>query len=146
MEASASSAKLLHQLCPHSLWQVFREVCCALENSSGQVSELVQQVVQAWFPMLSFSANIEDQFASLEDSVKRGNKSQMSSIANLSTVAVRSLYHGMLDGDNQASSVKLTDGDFQGCSIRGLKAKLFQADTFTGSCSCETLSMFCMYD
>ena len=142
MEASASSAKLLHQLCPQSLWQVFREVCCALEESSGQVSHVVRQVVQAWFPLLSFSANIEDQFASLEDSVKRGNKSQMSSIANLSTVAVRSLYHGMLDGEHQASSVKLTDGDFQGCSIRGLKAKLFQADTFTGSYSHHLLLFY----
>ena len=133
MESSAASSKLLHQMCPHVRWQVYREVCVVLEQSGGQLNEHVRQVVMAWFPRLSFSANVEDQFASLEDSVKRGNKSQMSSIANLSACAVRSLYHRMLDGEKQARSVKLGDNDWEGCSVRGLKQRLFSPDTFTGS-------------
>ena len=133
MEASASTSKLLHRLAPHVLWQVYRELACFLEQCSWQIVPEARNLIESWFPKLSFSANIEEQFNQMQDACKRGNKSQAAPMSNLSAVAVRSLSHGLLDGDGQAPSIKLADTDWEGSSIRGLKQKIFQPETFTGS-------------
>ena len=143
MESSAAGATTLHRLCPQTKWQVFREICVVLESNEYKTTQEVLSVIEAWFPRLAFSANIEDQFSSMEDIVKRGNRSQMNSMPNLCATAVRSLYHKLLDGPGQAKSVKLTDADWEGSTVRGLKQKLFQPDTFTGSNPSSTVVVCC---
>ena len=143
MESKPSSAKALHKLCPHVLWQVFREVCVVVETSSSTLTSEVASVAEAWYPRLSFSANIEEQFNSMEDRVTRGNRAHTASLPNLSATAVRSISHKMLDSPGQASSVKLQDADWEGPSVRALKPKLFSPETFTGRLSARFYACCC---
>ncbi|CAE6956521.1 unnamed protein product [Symbiodinium sp. CCMP2592] len=133
MEASKNTADLLHKLCPHVKWQVYRETLVGLESDGFHLTQTVRDLVMAWFPRLSFSANVEEQFSCMQDSVKRGSKGGTAGITNLSTVGVKALYSKMLDGPGQAASVKLQDCDWEGTTVRALKQKLFQPETFTGS-------------
>ena len=68
----------------------------------------------------------------MQDNVRRGSKGGAAGITNLSTVGVKALYAKMLDGDGQATSVKLQDTDWEGTTVRALKQKLFQPESFTG--------------
>ncbi|CAE7037809.1 unnamed protein product, partial [Symbiodinium sp. CCMP2456] len=119
MEQNKVTADLLHKLCPHVLWQVYRETLVGLETDGFKLSQTVRDLVMGWFPRLSFSANIEDQFAAMQDNVRRGSKGGSAGITNLSTVGVKALYAKMLDGDGQATSVRLQDNDWEGTTVRG---------------------------
>ena len=132
MEQNKNTADLLHRLCPHVRWQVYRETMVCLETDAFKVTQNVRDLVMAWYPRLSFSANIEDQFAAMQDNVRRGSKGGAAGITNLNTVGVKALYAKMLDGDGQATSVKLQDTDWEGTTVRALKQKLFQPESFTG--------------
>ncbi|OLP72915.1 hypothetical protein AK812_SmicGene48034 [Symbiodinium microadriaticum] len=132
MESRTSSAELLHKLCPHVLWQVYRETLVGLEAEQFKLTQAVRDLVVAYYPRLSFSANVEEQFASMQDAVRRGSKGGTAGITNLSTVGIKALYSKLLDGPDQATSVKLQDSDWEGTTVRGLKQKLFQPETFTG--------------
>ncbi|CAE7225019.1 unnamed protein product [Symbiodinium sp. CCMP2592] len=133
MEQQKSTGELLHKLCPHVLWQVYRESMVAVEADAFKLTQTVRDLVLGWYPRLSFSANVEDQFAAMQDSVRRGSKGGSAGITNLNTVGVKALYSKLLDGDNQATSVKLQDSDWEGTTVRALKQKLFQPESFTGS-------------
>ena len=67
----------------------------------------------------------------MQDTVCCGSKRGSAGITNLSTVGVEALYSKMLDGDGQATSVKLQDSDWEETTVRGLKQKLLQPETFT---------------
>ncbi|CAE7299579.1 unnamed protein product, partial [Symbiodinium sp. KB8] len=96
MEQNKNTADLLHKLCPHVRWQVYRETMVGLETDAFKVTQTVRDLVMAWYPRLSFSANIEDQFAAMQDSVRRGSKGGAAGITNLNTVGVKALYAKML--------------------------------------------------
>ena len=53
LEAKACTQKLLADLCPHTLWQPYRELFSTLEMAAFQLSEDFLGLVQAYFPLLT---------------------------------------------------------------------------------------------
>ena len=130
LEAKACTQKLLADLCPHTLWQPYRELFSTLEMAAFQLSEDFLGLVQAYFPLLTQSANIEDVYSAMQDSVKRGTKAEKASASNLSAVAVRSLSQRLCNGEQKPTAVTLNDQDFVGREVRCLKTKLWTPDAF----------------
>ena len=130
LEAKACTQKLLADLCPHTLWQPYRELFSTLEMAAFQLSEDFLGLVQAYFLLLTQSANIEDVYSAMQDSVKRGTKAEKASASNLSAVAVRSLSQRLCNGEQKPTAVTLNDQDFVGREVRCLKTKLWTPDAF----------------
>ena len=56
-------------------------------------------------------------------------------MTNLQAVQIRAYGHKIVGQEKQARGISLTGTDFEDCEIRGLRPKLFQPATFTGSAS-----------
>ena len=123
-ERSATWSKKIHDACPHTLTQTYREILSALESAGWHWDGPVRNVLCAWFPKVNGSSNIEDVFAQLQDSVARSSKRDCGSLANLQAVAIRAV-GGKVDGPQQARGIQLEACDYEGATVRGLKPTCF---------------------
>ncbi|CAE7691295.1 unnamed protein product, partial [Symbiodinium necroappetens] len=128
LEAATDTAVLKKQRCSYTEQQIYRELMTQLEVHSFQSCPAVEDLIRSWYPPLAFSANCETCFNCLEDDVKRGQKSQGLSLTGLQALAIRSVQHRVLSAENSASKVSLTDEDWEGNEIRGLKPEDFRLD------------------
>ena len=135
MEGDCSTALLLKKLCPHTGWQCYRELMVTFESESWSLTPRSVEMCVAWAPRVTSSANVEDAFASMEDAVRRSGKSDLGSLTNLQAVHLRSVVHNMTGQEHQGHTVSLGAADFEGPEVRGLRAKLFQPTSFSGSVS-----------
>ena len=131
MESQTSTASLLHGLCPYTRFQNYREVMTSLNQAGFELDKTSRDMILAWHPSLSQSANIEDIFNSCEDACRR-TKSGAASMPNLSTVAMRGVMKKVCNSEGQARTVQLNSSDFEGPEVQGLKPKLFTPDSFAG--------------
>ena len=144
MESDAQSAPLLRKLCPHTLWQSYREQMVVLEAEGWTRSKRFLEMCLAYAPPITSSANIEDSFASIQDAVNRSGKSDLGSLANIQAVHLRGCVQKMTGLPHQGRSVALNAADFEGPEIRGLRAKLFQPTSFSGSFSIDNINILRM--
>ncbi|CAE7566035.1 unnamed protein product [Symbiodinium sp. CCMP2592] len=119
LESSSAGAACLDKLCSYTKWQCYRELLVALHEADFKMDDTARSLVSSWFPMLTQSANIEEQFATIQDSVKRSCKNGKASMTALSSIAVKAVYHKLTDKEEQAPAVHLVDRDWEGASIRG---------------------------
>ena len=132
MERHKELSRLLQAHCPYVRYQCYREIMSTAEKGNFKLTTELKDVIGAWFPRLTQSANVEDVFNSLQDAVKRSTRTDCGSMANLSAVAVRSCYNKLSDGEGQGFSVRLEDSDFEGSLVRGLKARIFSPESCHG--------------
>eukprot|EP00439_Symbiodinium_sp_Y106_P052841 s684_g7.t1 len=118
MEASTELKPLLKKHCPHTEWQCYREVMLAVEEAQYTTTPACLEVLRAWFPSFTQSANVEEQFGYMQDALKRAGKSQKGSMTTLSSVAVKALNQKVLQ-EGQAQPVTLSAKDWEGPMTRG---------------------------
>ena len=119
-EQTKNSARKLMEHCPYTLTQAYREILTGLESSDWKCQGAAKDVVQAWFPCVNGSRNIEDLFSNMADSVSRSSKRDCGSLANLQAVTIRAL-SSKCDGPQQAAGVHLEAADYEGATVRGIK-------------------------
>ena len=124
LESRTESMKLLHTHCLHVKFQTYRELMIVMERENYVSSDLVTSTVAAWFPAFSQSSNLESIFREMEAAVKRGGCPQ-ESLANLSCVAVRALDRRICAHDDSVGTVSLSEADWAGKSVRGLKERMW---------------------
>ena len=127
LEARASSQHVLKTHCPHSNWQSYREVMTYAEVEGYQLTEPLKLFLAAWNPSIQGSSLCEDSFAEMQDSIRRSNKSDSGSLANLSAVAIRAC-HKKVAANEKISGVTLRSEDWEGNQVRSLKPAVFRPD------------------
>lgn len=132
MEASTELKPLLKKHCPHTEWQCYREVMLAAEEAQYTTTPACLEVLRAWFPSFTQSANVEEQFGYMQDALKRAGKSQKGSMTTLSSVAVKALNQKVLQ-EGQAQPVTLSAKDWEGPMTRGVRQKIFTPEAYSGS-------------
>ena len=140
-ETEPHTATVLHRTCAQTKWQCYRELMTVLEMDDWKLSDRSLSLIQAWLPALNSSANIEDIFNSMADSISRSTKTDMASMTSLQAVQIRAYQQKLVGLPTQPKGVQLTGTDFEGHEIRGLKPKLFQPASFTGSTQAD-ISIF----
>ena len=133
MEAESDTGDLLRKACPHTLWQSYRELLVTLEEEKFRTGPRSLALIEAWIPRVNNSSNVEQCFGSLADAVRRSGKSDCGSLANMTSVHVRACHQKVCGGPGQGSRLSLSTEDFEGGEVRGLRPKLFQPQSFTGS-------------
>lgn len=88
LELEQRRSPLLAEL-PHTRWQVYRELMSVCELYSWRTSELLMQLVAAYFPSMMTSVPAELVFQHLRDAETRGQRSTLASASNLQAVVVR---------------------------------------------------------
>ena len=139
MGSSASSAGTLNTFCPHTKHQVYRELHGALESSGYKVTRPVTDLLHAWFPMACSSSLVEDVFASMADSIKRGSKRETASLAGLQAVAVRATVQrcNREDDREKLTAVHLESADHEGNEVRGLRSNIWRPESAPSSFSSQ---------
>ena len=132
-ESDTQAAATLHRTCPQVRWQCYRELMTLFEQEEWQLSSRALALVQAWIPKLNSSANVEDIFNSMADSISRSTKTDLASMSNLQAVQIRAYQQKIIGEEHQARGIELKSHDFEGCEVRGLRTKLFLPSSFTGS-------------
>ncbi|CAE7207091.1 unnamed protein product [Symbiodinium natans] len=132
LETEANSNATLKRVSPHTRFRCYREPLTLLEQSNWTVSEAVTDMVLAWFPRLSHSANIESMFAAIEDNVKRTAKNNGASLPNLQCASIKALQTKVCAGPEGAEPVQLQPPDFEGQEIRNVKMNVFKPEAYTG--------------
>ena len=138
LESSSAGAACLDKFCAYTKWQCYRELLVGLHEADFKMDATARSIISSWFPMLTQSANIEEQFATVQDTVKRGCKNGKASMTALSSIAVKAVYQKLTDKEDQAPSVRLVDRDWEGASVRGIKQKIYCPETFNGSTLANT--------
>ena len=135
MESSTGSAATLNTFCPHTKHQVYRELQGALESTGYKITQDVRDLATAWFPMACSSSLVEDVFASMADSVKRGSKRETASLAGLQAVAVRSTIQrcNRDDDSEKLTAVHLESADHEGNEVRGLRSNIWRPESAPSS-------------
>ena len=135
MESGTPSAATLNTFCPHTKHQVYRELQGALESTGYKITQDVRDLVTAWFPMACSSSLVEDVFASMADSVKRGSKRETASLAGLQAVAVRSTMQRCKRDDDgeKLTAVHLESADHEGNEVRGLRSNIWRPESAPNS-------------
>ena len=123
-ERDPQLAKTIHDECPYTTSQAYREIMCGLETSGWKMHGRLEELLRGWFPCINNSSNVEDVFAQLQDTVARSSKRDCGSLSNLQAVTIRAL-SGKTNGEDQASGISLEPADYEGASIRGLKPTCF---------------------
>ena len=124
LEGRPDSQKLLHTHCLHVKFQTYRELMVVMERENWTCSDLVASTAGAWFPAFSQSSNLESIFREMEAAVKKGGCPQ-DSLANLACVAVRALDRRICAGTDSVKTVSLSETDWAGKSVRGLKERMW---------------------
>ena len=93
LESSSAGAACLDKFCAYTKWQCYRELLVGLHEADFKMDATARSIISSWFPMLTQSANIEEQFATVQDTVKRGCKNGKASMTALSSIAVKAVYH-----------------------------------------------------
>ena len=124
-ESNSCEAAVLAQYAPHTKWQVFRELHTALEDCNYKPDKKLRTTVDAWFPAYSGSANVEQLFGGMADSLKRGTRAEVASLPNLMSVGVRSFERRLCTDDNM-TAISLSPQDFDGPEVRALKEKMWR--------------------
>ena len=137
---NAASANLLSTWCPFTKHQMYREIHGALEASSYKVTNLVKDLLRAWFPVISSSSLVEDVFANMADTIKRSSKRETASLAGLQAAAVRATMQKCRSGDeaDRVQGVELTSIDHEGLEVRGLRSGIWRPDS-APSCHCMAI-------
>ncbi|CAE7358907.1 hemA, partial [Symbiodinium sp. CCMP2592] len=125
MEDDAASRNILYKACPWVGYQCFREVPTFLSERAWKLDGAGRELLEAWHPKVGMSANVEDIFASIQDSVLRSSKNNDSAMCNIQCCAIRSFQKRMC-GDDGPSTTDLRSEDFEGASVRGIKPKIWQ--------------------
>lgn len=140
MENKASSNQLLQQRCCFTRWVCYREPMTCLELEQWSMTDKAKGLLLSWHPSLAFSANVEQVFAAVEDSCRRGVKNLKASMANLQCLAIRAVEQKLTANENEreagktdrARAVKLGVEDFEGNEVRALKESVWRPSSFAG--------------
>ena len=140
LEKSTHGSKLLEEWCPYTRFQVYRELMVSLESKNWKVDHDFKERVLSYYPRWGCSANVEDCFAAMGDSVQRSGKTEMASLNNLQVTAIKSLYRAC-DKEGECKAVHVGGSDWEGPEIRNLKQSIYQSNNWAGSsleatCSC----------
>lgn len=133
MEDDAASREILYKACPWVSYQCFREVPTFLSEREWKLDGPGRELLEAWHPKIGMSANVEDIFASIQDSVLRSSKNNEAAMCNLQCCAIRSFQNRMC-GDDGPSTIEMKSEDFEGASVRGIKSKIWQPTAATTCC------------
>ncbi|CAE7273237.1 unnamed protein product [Symbiodinium sp. CCMP2592] len=122
MENKEGSNRLLQQRCCFTRWECYREPMACLELEGWSMTEKAKAVLLSWHPGLAFSANVEQVFAAVEDSCKRGVKNLKASMSNLQCLSIRAVEQKVAANEKQQEAgktdrpraVKLGVEDFEG--------------------------------
>ncbi|CAE7622770.1 hemA [Symbiodinium sp. CCMP2592] len=117
MEDNKEMHALLRKECPFVFFHHFREIPVCFEQCKWTMSPQTFSCVQAWHPRFSWSSNIEDLFAALQDACRRGVKNGDASLSNLQCVTVRAVQQKM-DVEDGPNLVKLESEDYEGKTVR----------------------------
>ena len=132
LEKSKGTQDLLACHCPFTAWQPYRETMCMCEAHDFAISAPLLSFLAAYHPPIQNSSNIEDIFSSVEDCVKRSSKAAGASIPNICAVGIRSVQKKIANSEGVQGS-ELRSEDWEGNSVRGLKASVFQPQTCPAS-------------
>ena len=131
-ENDRSAADILKKCCQQTHWQAYRELMCTLEEEDWKLNDRTMEMIVAWIPRLNGSANIEDLFNTIADSVNRSTKTDLASLPSLQTVQIRAASQKLVGGPGQATGIEVTGSEFEGPEVRGIRSKLFSPSSFTG--------------
>ena len=122
MESDAELQENLRALCPHTQFQAVRELLTAAEQHN--FGSIPVELLEAWFPSWSWSANIEQLFQHVEDSVSRTAKQDQATLPGTLSVAVRCMLR-RLAVESEIQPVQLEEDDWEGAEVRHLKPKIW---------------------
>ena len=143
MEGDEEASNLLGRLCPQTRWQAYRELLTTMEEADWNATTRVQHLIESWLPRVSASANVEDCFNSMQQAVKKTRGDSLS-LPNLQAVHLRASNRNMTGGNMQGRGIELSAHDYEGPEVRGLKSKLFQPTSYTGSDLHECSELLCL--
>ena len=132
MEDDKAAREILYKACPWVGYHCFREVNLFMQQNEWKVNESVKQLLLAWHPKVGGSSNVEDVFASIQDSVLRSTKNNESAMCNLQCCAIRSFQKRMCTQDGP-KTVSLESADFEGTNVRGIKPKIWHPNSASSS-------------
>ena len=141
MESQSCSRKVLNAHCLHVNFVFYREIMVVFERENYVCNDLVLETIAAWFPSFSQSSNLESIFRELENAVKKGGCPQ-ESLANLACVAVRAMQRRICQGPDAVGTVQLSEADWSGKTVRGLKEKLWNPAAAVPSSWAQCASRF----
>ena len=124
LELNSHASQLLKKFVPYTRWQVYRETMSVLESNKWTLNQEVLDLLLAWWPPVQSSSNVEDVFASLQDSLQRASKSDCGSLANLSCCAIRAV-EKRTKNNPALEHLSLLAEDFEGQEVRGLRPGVF---------------------
>ena len=130
MEARPASRTWLHQNCLHVTFQAYRELMLVLERHNFEMCSSIAQAVQAWFPGFSQSANLENIFREMEMCLRKTGFAQ-DSMPNLGCVAIRALQRRICTDTSSPTTIKLSEHDWSGRTVRGLKHRMFNPSSIS---------------
>ncbi|CAE7690019.1 unnamed protein product [Symbiodinium sp. CCMP2456] len=125
LEQSPAHAAELHEHCKHVCYQCYRELMGGWEKHSWQVHPEAQSLTLSWFPEVAWSSNIESLFKDMTAAVKRSGQSDMGSLPNLMSVAIRGLHRRLCVEENSPTPLALEKEDWSGAQAPALKPKIF---------------------
>ena len=130
LESRPGSRTWLHQNCLHTTFQAYRELMLIFERNNYVMGPEIEKAVDAWFPSFSQSANLESVFREMEMSLRRNGFAQ-DSLPNLGCVAVRALERRICTEASSPKTIRLTEQDWTGKTIRGLKQRMFNPSSMS---------------
>ena len=125
LEKTSGTNSLIATQCPHTTWQPYREVMTMTESQGFRLTEQLKLFLASYFPPVQSSSNIEDVFNEVQDSVKRSGKADNGSLSNMCAVAIRSVLR-KIQGSSALKGSNLQSEDWEGNSVRAIKANVFQ--------------------
>ena len=135
MERQEDTRRILHSMCPHVHHQSFRELHLALSRSSYNLTENFLELVGAWYPKFTGSANIEQVFQAMERSIRQSGCSNTASLTSLMSVGVRCTAKRLCTDERSPSTITLSADDFEGPEIRALKDRMWRPASASNSAS-----------
>ncbi|CAE6965504.1 unnamed protein product [Symbiodinium sp. CCMP2592] len=125
LEASTAGQQLLRQSAVHTTFQSYREVMCTMEGSGFKWTPSVEEVVRAWHPPFGQSANLEQVFQQMEQSIRKSGVPPDGRLGGLSCVAIRAFLRRVCNDEDTPSTPTLEDGDWEGKQVRALKHRIW---------------------
>lgn len=126
MEARPQARTLLHQHCGYVLYQQYREILGSFERFGFRLTRDGMDLLQAWFPEVPWSANLESIFGEMQHAIRRSGRPDVGSLPNLMTVAIRGLERRVfVNPDESPKPLKLASDDWVGKQTDALKPKMF---------------------
>ena len=124
MEATAGTRTWLHCHCLYTTFQCYREFFLVCEKHECRFNSEIRDAALAWNPPFGQSANLESMFREMESCIRKTGCAH-DSLPNLGCVAVRSLERRIAVDEQGPSTVRLSENDWCGKTIRGLKYRMF---------------------